>query len=80
MNYSNYFKTPLEQWIEEQYRSNGVFTPNDLDIDKIALSFGVDIVYYDKRTFSENEERVIFLDNRNDRTEQRKVFFMSFVM
>ncbi|OMD64627.1 hypothetical protein BSK62_16790 [Paenibacillus odorifer] len=75
MNYSNYFKTPLEQWIEEQYRSNGVFTPNDLDIDKIALSFGVDIVYYDKTTFSENEERVIFIDNRNDRTEQRKVFF-----
>ncbi len=51
------------------------FTPNDLDIDKIALSFGVDIVYYDKTTFSENEERVIFIDNRNDRTEQRKVFF-----
>ncbi|MEK3984308.1 ImmA/IrrE family metallo-endopeptidase [Paenibacillus sp. FSL K6-3166] len=75
MNYSNYFKTPLEQWIEEQYRSNGVFTPHDLDIDKIALSFKVDIVYYDKTTFSENEERVIFIDNRNDRTEQRKVFF-----
>lgn len=75
MNFSNYFRTPLEQWIEEQYRSNGVYTPLDLDIDKIAMIFGVDIVYYDSSPFSENEAKVIFLDRRDDCIGQRKIFF-----
>lgn len=74
MNFSNYFKTPLEQWIEEQYRLNGVSTPLDLDIEKIAVIFG-DIVYYDNSPFSENEDKVIFLDRRDDYIEQRKIFF-----
>ncbi|WP_342435965.1 ImmA/IrrE family metallo-endopeptidase [Paenibacillus sp. FSL L8-0436] len=75
MNFSNYFKTPLEQWIEEQYRANGVLIPLDLDIDRIAMIFGVDIVYYDNSPFSENEDKIIFIDRRDDYIEQRKIFF-----
>jgi Zn-dependent peptidase ImmA (M78 family) len=75
MNFSNYFRTPLEQWIEEQYRSNGVYTPLDLDIDKIAMIFGTDIIFHDNSPFSENEDKVIFLDRRDDSIEQRKIFF-----
>lgn len=75
MIFSNYFRTPLEQWIEEQYLLNGILTPHDLDIDKIAMLFGVDIIYHDNSPFSENEDKVIFLDRRDDYIEQRKIFF-----
>lgn len=75
MNFSNYIKTPLEQWIEEQYRTNGVLIPQDLDIDRIAMIFGVDIVYYDNNSFSDNDDKVIFIDRRYEQTEQRKAFF-----
>ncbi|MEC0169856.1 ImmA/IrrE family metallo-endopeptidase [Paenibacillus graminis] len=75
MNFCKYFKTPMEQWIEEQYLLGGILTPHDLDIDKIAMIFGVDIVYYDNSPFSENEDKVIFLDRRDDYIEQRKIFF-----
>ncbi|OKP84243.1 hypothetical protein A3842_08405 [Paenibacillus sp. P3E] len=47
----------------------------DLDMDKVAMIFGVDIVYYDNSPFSENEDKVIFIDRRDDYIEQRKVFF-----
>ncbi|MEK3684874.1 ImmA/IrrE family metallo-endopeptidase [Paenibacillus sp. FSL R10-2736] len=75
MNLSNYFRTPLEQWIEEQYLLSGILTPHDLDLDKIAMIFGVDIIYHDNSPFSENEDKVIFLDRRDDYIEQRKIFF-----
>ncbi|MEC0131485.1 ImmA/IrrE family metallo-endopeptidase [Paenibacillus odorifer] len=75
MDFTNYFKTPLEQWIEEQYRTNDVLMPQDLDIDRIAMIFGVEIVYYDNSSFSDNEDKVIFIDRRHERTEQRKAFF-----
>lgn len=80
MDFCKYFKTPMEQWIEEQYRANGVLKPLDLDIDRIAMIFGVDIVYCDNSPFSENEDKVIFIDRRDDYIEQRKIFFTSFVM
>lgn len=75
MNFSKYIKTPLEQWIEKQYLANGVLMPEDLDIDRIALIFGVDIVYYDNSSFSDNDDKVIFIDRRYEQTEQRKAFF-----
>lgn len=75
MDFCKYFKTPMEQWIEEQYRANGVLKPLDLDIDRIAMIFGVDIVYCDNSPFSENEDKVIFIDRRDDYIEQRKIFF-----
>lgn len=75
MNFSNYIKTRLEEWIEEQYRTNGVLIPQDLDIDRIAMIFGVDIVYYDNNSFSDNDDKVIFIDRRYEQTEQRKAFF-----
>ncbi|ASA22002.1 ImmA/IrrE family metallo-endopeptidase [Paenibacillus donghaensis] len=39
------------------------------------MIFGVDVVYYENSPFSENEDKVIFLDRRDDYVEQRKVFF-----
>ncbi|WP_052088318.1 ImmA/IrrE family metallo-endopeptidase [Paenibacillus wynnii] len=75
MNFSQYFKTPLEQMIEEQYRANGILLPADLTIEKIATIFGVDVVYYDHGPFSDNEDYVIFLNRNEEEISQRMIFF-----
>lgn len=75
MNFSQYFKTPLEQMIEDQYRAHGLLLPTDLTIENISAIFGVDVVYYDHGPFSDNEERVIFLNQHKEITSQRMTFF-----
>ncbi len=75
MNFSNYYKTPLEQWIESQYRLKGLLTPADLDIERIGQLFGVEVVYYDRPSFSDNELNVIFLNRSNNLAIQRRRFF-----
>ncbi|MRN56788.1 ImmA/IrrE family metallo-endopeptidase [Paenibacillus monticola] len=75
MNFSQYFKTPLEQMIEDQYRANGLLLPADLTIEKIAAIFEVDVVYYDQGPFSDNEDRVIFLNRYENEITQRTIFF-----
>ncbi|QWU17337.1 protein of unknown function [Paenibacillus sophorae] len=75
MDMNKYFKTPLEQSIEEYYIANGILTPDYLVIDRIAEIFGVDVACNELRTFSDNELRVIFLCLTDDLNAQRLSFF-----
>ncbi|MDT3426121.1 Zn-dependent peptidase ImmA (M78 family) [Paenibacillus forsythiae] len=75
MDMNKYFKTLLEQSIEEYYIANGILTPDDLVIDRIAEIFDVDVAYNELRTFSDNELRVIFICLTDDLNARRLSFF-----
>lgn len=70
-----YKKTPLEHWISQRYRSKLILNPTDIDIEKIATAFNIDLQFAYCRSFSDNEERVIFLDIRESLTYKRAAFF-----
>lgn len=75
MRFSHYNETVLEQWIYQYFRSNNVVTPTDLDIEVIAAIFEIDLEYVNCKSFSDNEEMVIFLDRREDPIVTRMIFF-----
>lgn len=75
MNFCNYFKTPLEQIIQDVYLENGILTPEDLTIERISEMFKVDVVFDQAITFSDNQSMVIFLQRGVERTEQQKSFY-----
>ncbi|OMD05721.1 ImmA/IrrE family metallo-endopeptidase [Paenibacillus sp. FSL R5-0636] len=75
MNFYQYFKTPLEQWIEDRYQENGIFRPSDLTIEKVSRIFNTEVIYYEHTSFSDNEERIIFLNKYEEENLLRKFFF-----
>lgn len=78
MELSLYWETPLEQWISASYEKRGILSQSDLDIDLIAESFGIDIVYHKGRTAADNKLGVVFLHNSHnseDLANMRKSFF-----
>lgn len=75
MNLYEYFKTPLEQTIENIYIENNLLKPTDLSIETIANIFEVDIIIGKLQAFSDNEQKVIFLSYLDSYENQRKSFF-----
>lgn len=75
MLFSYYRETPLEQWLSTKYLNCGITEPMHQDIEHIASAFGVDLVYADCPSFSDNEDRVIFLNKNTDEQNARVVFF-----
>lgn len=75
MLFLHYYETVLEQWISDHYRANGITTPEDLDIGRIAAIFGVDLHHDTCKSFSDNEEMVIVLHNRLATVAARMIFF-----
>ncbi len=75
MKFCNYFKTPLEQSIQDVYLENGILTPEDLTIERVSEMFQVDVVFEQGITFSDNQSMVIFLQRGVERTEQQKSFY-----
>lgn len=75
MIFLHYYETVLEQWISTHYRANKVMSPADLEIENIAEMFDIDLQYDSCRSFSDNEERVIFLDKRLSSVPARMIFF-----
>lgn len=75
MKFAHYHETVLEQWINDQYRSNQILSADDLDISRIAAMFGVDLGFDICRSFSDNNEGVIILDKRESLIRSRMVFF-----
>ncbi|MNP18390.1 hypothetical protein D3C76_1108730 [compost metagenome] len=72
---SYYKETPLEQWITTKYLDHGIIDPHHNDIERIADSFGVDLLYERCPSFSDNEDRVIFLNKDADELTARIIFF-----
>lgn len=75
MDLSNYFKTPLEQSIEDVYLENKLFDSWDLTIDNLAAIFNVEVTTTKFQTFSDNEQRIIFLSSNDIPDKQRRSFF-----
>lgn len=75
MLFSYYQETNLEQWINAKYLSYGLHTANDCEIERIADAFEVDIMYVSCPSFSENEDKVIFLNKDVDDKMARIIFF-----
>lgn len=75
MLFSYYQETPLEQWISTEYMSHGIMVPEQLDIDHIAEAFGVELIYEVCPSFSDNEDKVIFLNKQTQEVSARLIFF-----
>lgn len=75
MKFPSYYETTLEQWISDRYRLNQILQPEDLDLDRISDAFFVDLQYDQCPPFSDNEERVIFLNKKDPYPIARMVFF-----
>ncbi|MNJ50406.1 hypothetical protein D3C77_456780 [compost metagenome] len=74
--FSYYKETNLEQWISSMLLENRIFTPADLhDLEAIAETFDVKLLFSDSPSFSDNELRVIFIDKRASDARARTVFF-----
>lgn len=73
--FRHYFETPLEQWIRNKYIRHQILFPTDLDIEHIAQSFGIELIFESCPPFSDTEEAVIFLDKRSDELTRRTVFY-----
>ncbi len=72
---SYYRETELEQWISGKYLKHGIMSNAEHDIEHIARAFGVELVYEECPSFSDNEEQVIFLNNHADDVTARVIFF-----
>lgn len=72
---SLYCQTILEQWINDHYQADGIYSPVDLDASRIAALFGVDLRYDACKSFSDNVEGVIILDKRKSNISSRMIFF-----
>lgn len=75
MLFSYYKETPLEQWITAKYLEHGITDPFHYEIERIADSFGVDLLYERCPSFSDNEDQVIFLNKDADELTARIIFF-----
>lgn len=75
MLFSYYQETHLEQWINSKYQSSGLLDAVQHDIERIAEAFDIELVYAACPSFSDNEERVIFLNKHTDDVMARVIFF-----
>lgn len=73
--FSYYKETFLEQWIHNKYEEHGIIHITDYSIDNIAAAFDVNLVFGDFPPFSDNEDRVIFLNKYADPVLTRAIFF-----
>lgn len=75
MLFCYYQETHLEQWINAKYRSSGLLDAEQHDIERIAEAFDIELIYADCPSFSDNEERVIFLNKHTHDAMARVIFF-----
>lgn len=74
MLFSYYRETSLEQWISSTCLDHGIVDISSYDIDHIAEAFGVDLIHGTCPSFSDNEDRVIFLNKQLDQKSSRMIF------
>ncbi|MBP2002576.1 Zn-dependent peptidase ImmA (M78 family) [Paenibacillus shirakamiensis] len=74
MPYSYYRSTLLEELISQHYIEQGFLTPEHLDIHSIAASFDIEVIYVSCHSFSEKEDRLIFLNKHSNELELREIF------
>jgi hypothetical protein len=78
MDFSYYRPTDVELWINNAYQRNGINYASDLDIERIAALFNIEIEFYHGRPFvhyDDYEFATIFLDADASLLDQREAFF-----
>lgn len=78
MSLRHYRTCQLEEWINDSYLKDGIYSPEDMDLQRIARIFGADLMYYLGPSFADWREggySAIFLDRSMSREETRAVFF-----
>lgn len=81
MNYidlSLYKETDLEKWINEAYRKNDIHYASDMDIERIAAIWNVEIRTYLGPSFAEwkdDDYSFIFINDYLTEEHRREVFF-----
>lgn len=78
MNMKLYKPTDLEKFITKKYKDNGIIYPFDLEIERIADIFEVEVKYYNGKPFAQWEDKIysfIFLNIEMSKEQQREVFF-----
>lgn len=75
MNLSKYFKTPLEETIEDYYLSQAILKPDELTIERVSEAFNVEVHFKNFKSFSDNELYVIVINQKDESEIQRKSFF-----
>ncbi|RAU92481.1 ImmA/IrrE family metallo-endopeptidase [Paenibacillus sp. YN15] len=73
-----YHPTQLESWISEKYQQDGIFSPHEMNLDRIAALFGIDVMYYMGPSFADwkdGQYSVIFLNKLLTVDKQREAFF-----
>lgn len=78
MSLRHYKTCQLEQWINDLYQHDGIYAPEDMDMERIAHIFGTDLMYYMGPSFADWREggySVIFLNQSLPPEEARAVFF-----
>ncbi|WNC15381.1 ImmA/IrrE family metallo-endopeptidase [Brevibacillus brevis] len=80
MDLSLYKMTPLEEWIAEKYLAHSIFTPEDLDIHRIANIYGGEISYLPTKSHARwiddgSNDFMIILDSRLDEPSAQSEFF-----
>ncbi|MDF2923165.1 MAG: ImmA/IrrE family metallo-endopeptidase [Paenibacillaceae bacterium] len=78
MDLHHYKPCQLEQWINDAYLAEGIYSPEDLDMERVAGIFDTDVIYYLGPSFADWREggySVIFLDRTLQKEELRAVFF-----
>lgn len=75
MAFTFYNETHMEQVISNHYKSNNFINPEDLDIIRIAESFEIDLRFDNCRSCSDNEDKIIIINNREPLIKSRMIFF-----
>lgn len=76
--FKDYKKTSLEIWIENLYKSKGIFSPKDLTVKNISKTFNFSIAYIENapnRAIWDEEDAVIFLNPNLEYREVKAIFF-----
>ncbi|WP_308637686.1 ImmA/IrrE family metallo-endopeptidase [Paenibacillus silvisoli] len=75
---SLYKETDLEKWINTKYKDNGIHYASDIDIDRVAAIFDIEIRTYLGPSFAdweEDEYSFIFINGYLTEEQRRDVFF-----
>jgi Zn-dependent peptidase ImmA (M78 family) len=79
MNFQHYRQSDLELWISKIYQENGIQYASDINIERIAGIFQIDLRYYSGQPFAhwddESGEAYIFLNSYMTESQRRESFF-----
>lgn len=73
-----YKPSRIELWISERYQNHGIYSPADMDLDRIGSIFDTYIAYTEGETkvmYDDDNDCLIFLNIYLDIPERRAAFF-----